>query len=96
MSKTADKKKKPELTRVRFKKPPHEHDYKKAGMSIYCKCGDVRTLTCAHEWQQDRVDSISIEKMGGEIHQRREMRVCKNCGALAMLNTTTGSCVINH
>lgn len=88
MSKTAAKKKK--------KKVPHQHEMKRTGMTLWCKCGLSTRIDCAHRWKLDRVDHISFEKMGGEIQQRREMKICAECGAIANINTTTGSCVITH
>jgi hypothetical protein len=74
----------------------HQHKFRRIGMTLYCSCGFCQTIECAHLWKLDSTQYIQIEKMGGSIRQTREVRICKRCGAIANLNTTTGETNINH
>lgn len=65
-------------------------------MTIWCTCGLTQRIDCAHKWVLDKTDSVSFEKMGGEIHQTLQIRICKICGAIANMNTTAGTTVIRH
>ncbi len=77
-------------------KPNHIHKFKKIGMTIYCSCGVIKDLICAHRWIFKENQSVQFDKAGGVIHQTIEYSTCKICGGLRYLNKTSGECKITR
>lgn len=80
----------------RIKKPEHKHDFKLAGLSIYCDCGMTTKLDCPHVWIHEHTSNITIDKAGWVIHQTEIVYHCSKCGAVRHTNTTTGNTNIVH
>lgn len=78
------------------KKKEHRHDYKLAGMTLYCSCGDSKAVICKHLWTRHERSNIQFDKSGGVIYQTREMHKCSGCGTWCSMNLTTGEVIIHH
>lgn len=73
------------------KQTPHIHKMKQRGLTLFCNCGYYFTIKCAHKWGFMEKNTISIDKIGGEIRQDRKIYFCSECGAIQHTNVTTGT-----
>lgn len=65
----------------------HSHYFKKEEPKklVWCQCGEVRCL--GHEWKE-----VNNQMIANIQNNKQEVStwICKNCGAVAHVNKTTG------
>lgn len=90
MKKAISKKKKVQKKAVVITQA-HVHHFRKSGLNLYCVCGDVRQLTCGHEWVLEKSTPITFDVMGGKVSQTENVYNCKGCGAIRHTNPIAGT-----
>ena len=68
----------------------HKHTYKKEGNTLWCECGGIKNMPCAHKWKVHNECDIAVLIGDQPWNQTRQTLICEICGEIKSINLTTG------